>query len=350
MKMIQLDERQKKVLEFISKNPGVQNKDILNYLRGNISRATIVRDLVSLYENDLIERKGEGRNVGYFEKISSSLLSFIDPNKYFEKDPDERKLLSKSFNFEIFKKLNNLFSEQELDELDKLNNSYRKRIKKLSPAILKREWERMIIELSWKSSKIEGNTYNLIDTEILIKENIEAKGHKKEEAIMILNHKKALDYILESKDDFKKINWRDIENIHSLLIQNLGVKKGIRRNAVGILGTNYKPFDNQYQIKEALEKMVELVNKTKHPIEKALIIGLVLPYIQPFEDGNKRTSRISANAILLAHDYSLLSFRSINEVDYKKALILFYEQNNARLFKELFVEQFKFSITNYFCR
>jgi len=348
MKMIQLNERQKSILSFISKNSGVHNKDILNYLNKTVSRATVARDLDFLYKNSLIERKGEGRNVSYLKKVSSELLSYIDVNKYFEKDPDERELLSKSFNFEIFEKLNNLFSKEEFDELDELNNAYRKRIEKLSPAILKREWERMIIELSWKSSKIEGNTYNLIDTEILIKENIEAKGHRKEESIMILNHKKALGYILESKHDFKKLNWRDLENIHSLLTQNLEVKKGIRKNAVGILGTSYTPLDNQYQIEEAGEKMIGLINKIRHPIEKAMIIGLILPYIQPFEDGNKRTSRISANAILLAHNYSLLSFRSINEVEYKKALILFYEQNNARLFKELFIEQFKFSVSNYF--
>ena len=346
--MIQLIERQKRILGFISKNPKVQNKDILDHLNGGISRATVARDLDFLCKNNLIERSGKGRSVYYSEKISNKLLSYIDVIDYFEKDPDERELSSKNFNLKIFEKINNLFFEEELKEIDELNIDYRKRVKKLSPTILKKEWERMIIELSWKSSKIEGNTYDLINTEILIKENIEAQGHKKEETIMILNHKKALDFILKEKNDFKKISFRDIEDVHFLLTSKLGIKKGIRNNLVGIFGTNYTPLDNKYQIREVLEELIKLINETKHPIEKALIIGFLLPYIQPFEDGNKRTSRILANAVLLAYDYTLLSFRSINEADYKKSLILFYEQNNVRFFKELFIDQFKFSTSTYF--
>lgn len=346
--MIQLNERQKRIFSFILQNLKVQNKDIFNYLNEKVSRATIARDLKFLCKNNFIEKSGKGRSVYYSEKISNKLLSYINVNDYFEKDLDVRELLSKNFNFKIFEEINNLFSKEELDEIDKLNTDYRKRVKKLSSTIFKKERERMIIELSWKSSKIEGNTYDLIDTEILIKENVEAKGHKKEEADMILNHKKVLDYILEKKNDFKMISLKNIEDIHSLLTLNLGIKKGIRSNIVGIFGTSYTPLDNKYQIKEALDEMIKLINKTQHPVEKALIVGFLLPYIQPFEDGNKRTSRILANAILLAYDYSLLSFRSINEVEYKKALILFYEQNKVRFFKELFIDQFKFSISTYF--
>jgi len=74
----------------------------------------------------------------------------------------------------------------------------------------------------------------------------------------------------------------------------------------------------------------------------------LISYIQPFEDGNKRTARLAGNAILLANNVCPLSFRSIEESDYKKATLLFYEQNNARFLKELFISQFKFSINNYF--
>ena len=85
-----------------------------------------------------------------------------------------------------------------------MNKRYQDNIKKLSPIAIKKEFERLIIELSWKSSQIEGNTYTLIDTEILLKENEEKSGHKKEEAIMLLNHKKAFDYILSNKKRFKR--------------------------------------------------------------------------------------------------------------------------------------------------
>jgi Fic family protein len=117
---------------------------------------------------------------------------------------------------------------------------------------------------------------------------------------------------------------------------------------VGITGTAYRPLDNQHQIREALEKMVVGLNKVKDVYSRALLIALLIPYIQPFEDGNKRTARLMTNAVLLTGGACPLSFRSINEADYKKAVILFYELNNITLFKKLFVEQFAFAIQNYF--
>ena len=123
---------------------------------------------------------------------------------------------------------------------------------------------------------------------------------------------------------------------------------GIRNGMVGIVGTNYKPLDNTYQIKEALKDTVEVINATNNPVEKALIAVLMIAYIQPFEDGNKRTSRILSNAILLANGYCPLSYRSVDEVEYKKAVILFYEQNNASYFKRLFLEQFRQAVSKYF--
>jgi Fic family protein len=165
---------------------------------------------------------------------------------------------------------------------------------------------------------------------------------------MILNHKNALDYIFSKKSEFKKISLRDIENIHALLIRNLGVSQGLRKKIVGVTGTKYRPLDNQHQIREALEKLVGVINKLKDPFSKSLAAMLLAAYIQPFEDGNKRTARILGNAILIAYNVCPLSFRSINEGDYKKAILLFYEQNSARFFKELFVKQFKFAVENYF--
>jgi len=140
-----------------------------------------------------------------------------------------------------------------------------------------------------------------------------------------------------------------IENIHSLIVENMGVKKNIREGLVGITGTKYRPLDNEFQIKEVLEKMILVMNKKEiHPLVKSLVSILLISYIQPFEDGNKRTARLFSNAILLANNYCPLSYRSIDENDYKKATLLFYEQNSARFFKELFIQQFEFSLNNYF--
>ena len=187
-----------------------------------------------------------------------------------------------------------------------------------------------------------------MDTEILIKENIEAKGHKKEEAIMILNHKKALEFIFESKDYFKVLSLKKIEELHYLLTQNLGVNKGLRKTPVGITGTNYKPLSNEFGIKEAMEKLIMAINSLKNPIEKAIITVAMISYVQPFEDGNKRTGRILANAILFSNNHCPLSYRSIKESEYKKAIILFYENNSLIAFKDLFLNQYKFAVEKYF--
>lgn len=345
--MNKFTKRQLNILEFIRQRGSASNKEIKDHLRG-ISRVTVVRDLKALLRAKLIIPKGKGRGLRYVEEIKNDILQYIDVDEYFKKSPDERSVKSPHFNFEVFKKLNNLFTGNELDELNNLVENYRKRVKKLSPVILKKEFERLMIELSWKSSQIEGNTYSLLDTEILIKEHKEAKGHEKEEAIMILNHKKALDYIMDKKSGFKNITLRKIENIQRLLIKDLSISHGLRRKPVGIVGTKYKPLDNEYQIREALEKMTRTIRGSEDIFSKAILAIILISYIQPFEDGNKRTARLAGNALLLAHDACPLSFRSVNEVDYKKALVLFYEQNNIRFFKELFVEQFKFAITNYF--
>lgn len=349
--MEKLTKRQAEIVEFIRKKGSVGNREIKQFIEkqfGAVSRITVVRESDALLKFGLIKKEGDGRAVKYSEALTSKALGYFDATVYFKKGPDERTVAFEQFNFEVFRNLQGIFSKKEISELEKINSDYQKRIKKLPPAIIKKEIERLTTELSWKSSQIEGNTYTLIDTEILLKEHKEAKGHKKSEAIMILNHKAALDYIFSRPGDFKKISLRKVENIHTLLVKDLGVSKGLRKNLVGITGTKYRPLDNQHQIREAMEKALRAINGLNDPFSKSLAAMLFIPYIQPFEDGNKRTSRLLGNALLAAHNVCPLSFRSIDEGDYKKAMILFYEQNSARFFKELFIKQFKFSVENYF--
>lgn len=310
-------------------------EEIFEFVKNEINRNKIIK-------------QNNGRSASYQENISNPALEFIDIERYFQKEVDQREVRYDRHNFEIYKYLKDLFTKEETQELTSLNEEYQTRIKKLPPAIIKREFERLTIDLSWKSSQIEGNTYSLLDTEALIKDYKEAEGHSKEEALMILNHKAALDYIWQKDNYFQKINLRKIEDIHSLAVKGLGIDRGLRKRMVGIVGTKYRPLDNIHQIKEAMEKTAKIINKTKDPFTKALIAVLMISYIQPFEDGNKRTARLLSNAILLAYDICPLSFRSINPAEFKKALILFYEQNNLRYFKEIFIDQFRFAVQNYF--
>lgn len=211
-----------------------------------------------------------------------------------------------------------------------------------------KEFERLAIDLSWKSSQIEGNTYSLLETERLLKEKETAAGKTKDEAVMLLNHKAALDFMLEQPDYVQPLSIAKIEDIHSLLIKDLNISRNIRHRRVGITGTNYQPLDNEHQIKDALETMCALINGRKNVFEKALLALVLISYIQPFADGNKRTARIISNGILMSHRYCPISFRTVDSVEYKKAMLIFYERNNISAFKKIFIDQFEFAVKTYF--
>lgn len=346
----QLNKRQEIILNFIDQQSKSSISELILYLKNKTikaSRITIIRDLNQLIKLGFIEKKGQGRGIHYSISKKYNFIKPIDVEQYFKTEPDKRHGQTK-FNFNLLKHLKDIFTVEEKNQLEELLLEFRNNIKKTSSEVLKKEFERITIELSWKSSMIEGNTYTLLETESLIKQGKLAKGHKKEEAIMILNHKKTLDYIRKNLDEFKKISIKKIENIHWLLVKDLNIGNGLRKTAVGITGTVYKPLDNIYQVRETLEDVCQKINTEKDIFSKALILILFIAYIQPFVDGNKRTSRLITNAILMAHNVCPLSYRSIDEVEYKKAVILFYEQNNLSYFKKLFIEQLEFAIKNYF--
>ena len=350
--MNQLTPRQYRILQFIQTQESTSNAGIRAYfiqVSVPISRITLIRELDILVHTKSIQKYGAGRNVRYKLTEETPLLRVIDPEFYFKTESDQRTIL-KTFNFDIFTSFSApIFTESEQQKLTALTLAYQKNQASMPPYLIQKETQRLTIELSWKSSQIEGNTYSLLDTEALVKENREAPGHTKEEALMILNHKYAIDYIMAHPENFTIMSLRKIEDIHGLLVQNLpGVHHGIRHHQVRIIGTNYYPLDTPYQVKEALESTVDLVNRQKNPFQKALSAILLISYIQPFIDGNKRAARLIGNALLHAHRACPLSYRSIDPVDYKKAVLLFYEQNSLAYFKTLFIAQYEFSVKNYF--
>ena len=153
--------------------------------------------------------------------------------------------------------------------------------------------------------------------------------------------------VKKSKIRFRKLILPQ-NQLHNILIRNLSISSGIRKQAVGITGTAYQPLDNEHQIREVFGKTISIINKTKNPFEKALIAHFMISYIQPYSDGNKRTARMFTNAILLAYDLYPLSYRSVDEDEFKKALILFYEQESIYAIKKIFIEQVRFVNETYF--
>jgi Fic family protein len=345
-----LTHRQNFILNVINSSNGNGRMDIEEEVASlyPASKATIARDLAILLKKKVIRVEGRGKSTLYLPLTTNPLFRVFDLEQYFALDPDRRVTAKKTFDFSIFDYLKNLFSKEEVKEFEKINKPFSESVDKLEPDIYRKELERFIIELSWKSSKIEGNTYSLLETEALIKQSLEAQGRSREEAIMILNHKRAFETILKSRSDFKTITLSQITQLHNIMVEDLSISPGIREQAVGVTGTAYRPLDNKWQIHEALEKLVIVLRQVQDPLEKALIATSMISYIQPFSDGNKRTGRMLANAILLAHDYYPLSYRSIDEVTYKKAIILFFEQQSIYHLKQMFAEQYRFALDTYF--
>lgn len=348
-----LSERQQAIVTFAKKEKTFQARNVFIAVgkEFNVKRLTIVRDLSFLEKNNILKKQGEGRSVSYNISPKYLALEKIDVKEYFSFPFSERKA-KPLFNGEIFSILSDsLFSEEEIEKLENANEKYietKNKLAKESPVILRKEWERLIIELSWKSSEIEGNTYTLLETEALIKEMRFAQGKDKAEAQMILNHKKALDFILANKKYFGSISLDKIVEIHELLTEKVDIKKDFRDHPVGITGTIYRPMPKREDIESAMEKLTEALSAVNSPFVKAFIVLIMIAYIQPFEDGNKRTSRIIANAILHANNKAMLSYRNVDAVEYKKAMLLFYEQNNISYIKEMFIQQFEFAVENYF--
>lgn len=343
-----LNERQKKILNLLKGSSKLSRLELTKLVsqRKTYSKITLIRDINHLLQARLVSSEGKGRATRYSLPNINSLLSYLDIEAYFEKNPDER---SGKIDFEndIFAKLKNLFTDEEKDKWKESSKEYKRRIKKLDESIYKRELERFIVEFAWKSAQIEGNTYDLLETETLLTQNIEAKGHSKQEAIMLINHKKAFNTILANKKSFLNLNFSDVTHLHGTLIKNLATS-GIRKQEVRITGTSYIPPSNSADLENYLRKTIKLINNTDFPAQKAFIASFMIAYLQPFVDGNKRTARMLSNAVLLTHDYFPLSYRNVDVNEYKKTIIAFYEQNNLYHLKNIFSGQLDFALTNYF--
>ena len=342
-----------------------ESRDILQYLhyhplssRGDItagtdfkgSDATLKRVIAAGIKAGDIVAEGKARATRYRLSPQAQLLMPLNLDTYFALEVDKRQV-QRSYNFELINGLlteTRLFSDKEQAHLDALQDEFRQHVNELTDNEYRKEMERLGIDLSWKSSQIEGNTYTLLETERLLRESKTAEGKTREEAVMLLNHKESLNFILDNPDYLQELTVSHIEDIHQLLTKDLSIDKGLRRHRVGITGTNYHPLDNEFQIREAMREACELINSKSNIFEKALLTLVLLSYIQPFSDGNKRTARITSNAILIANDYCPLSFRSVDSIDYKKAMLIFYEQNSLYAFKQIFMEQFEFAVKEYF--
>jgi len=345
-----LSSKQQKIIEMFLANGQMQSSKVYKEIKNTgetASLITVKRTLTELAKEGFLEVSGSGRSTSYNLSVKGRVLADINAKGYVLIEPDKR-YGQKQYNFDLLSAFpSDIFTDDELKKLEEATREYKERTADISSTLQKKELERLVIELSWKSSKIEGNTYTLLDTEKLILDNIEAPGHSKNEAQMILNHKDAFNYIREHSSQFKTVTRKNLEELHSVLVKNLNVNLGLRSKPVGITGSFYRPLDNIYQISEAVDELGKTVSRAETPYAKALIALLGISYIQPFEDGNKRISRLMANALLISHSLAPLSYRSVDEEDYRGAMLVFYELNSILPMKKIFIEQYEFAARNY---
>lgn len=340
----------REIQQYLHYHPLSSRDDIAKGIAFEGSDATMKRLLSTAIQSGDVVAEGKARATRYRLSPQAHLLMPLNLDTYFALDVDERQVQT-FFNFELIREQLpsvELFTKEELTHLRELQSEFRQHVDEMTGNEYRKEMERLGIDLSWKSSQIEGNTYSLLETERLLRESKTAAGKTKEEAVMLLNHKDALRFILDNPDYLQELTVGHIEDIHQLLTKELAVDRGLRHRRVGITGTNYHPLDNEFQIREAMRDTCSLINGKENIFEKALLTLVLISYIQPFVDGNKRTARITSNAILIANGYCPLSFRSVDSIDYKKAMLIFYEQNNLYAFKQIFMDQFEFAVREYF--
>lgn len=343
-------DKAREIQQFVHFHPSSSREEIAQGTLFEGSDASLKRLIASLVAAGSLVVEGRGRATRYSLSPQAHLLMPLDLETYFSQDIDDRQVQT-TFNFDLIREQLphvELFTPEEQNRLNALQAEFRKHVDAMTENEYRKEMERLGIDLSWKSSQIEGNTYSLLETERLLRESRTAEGKTKEEAVMLLNHKDALRFVLDNPDYLQQLSISHIEDIHQLLTKDMAVDRGIRRRRVGVTGTNYRPLDNEFQIREALHDTCELINSKSNVFEKALLTLVLLSYIQAFADGNKRTARITSNALLIANGYCPLSFRTVDSIDYKKAMLVFYEQNNLYAFKQIFILQFEFAVKEYF--
>ena len=209
---------------------------------------------------------------------------------------------------------------------------------------------RLLIDLSWASSKLEGNTYTRLDTQRLIEHGEAATGKDARETQMILNHKRAIEYLVDGTDELG-YDIHSFQNLHALLSENLltdpSASGKLRERTVDISGTVFRPLAIPQQIDEFFRIILDKAAVIDDPFEQAFFLMVHIPYLQPFEDVNKRVSRLGANIPLLKHNLCPLSFVEVPERAYVEGTLAVYELNKVELLVDVFAWAYERSCQQY---
>ena len=348
------------ILELLQEE-GLSIEQIEENLNFSIERRTLQRRLKELKESNRLLTKGEARSTRYFPKVkkyeneaSEDLIPLsIEGKKIL-------KLISLSEIQRIPVGYNKQFLENYLPNIDSYLSPKEKEIlleigktqgdNQAAGTYARQILNRLLIDLSWNSSRLEGNTYSLLDTELLIHDGKPADDKSAKETQMILNHKDAIEFLVDESDEIG-FNRYTILNLHALLSNNLlpnpSASGRLREFGVGITNSVFTPLEIPQLISEYFDLILSKVNQIKEPFEQAFFILVHFPYLQPFDDVNKRVSRLAANIPFNRKNLSPLSFIDVPEDYYIKGMLAVYELNRTDLLKDVFIWAYERSAMRY---
>lgn len=350
----------------------VSSTDVIEATQG--SSATVRRHLETLCQEGLLTRQGKARATRY--RLAGLAEVSNNPDTNFLESPaapygsaQPREQLAWSAQSQaLLRKLNkplaarnpvtyqrdfvdgyvpnqsNLLSRQIADRLYQAG-----RLREQQPAgtYARKVLEQLLIDLSWASSRLEGNRYSLLATEELFKRGM-VSGDM--DAVMLMNHKTAIEFLVDTVP-LQGLTSALLKSLHTALMQDLledmNALGAIRQKVVNISDTVYVPTQVPALLNEMLGIILEKARLIKNPLECAFFLWVNLAYLQPFEDGNKRTSRLAANIPLMLYNCAPLSFLDVEPIDYARAMIGVYEFQDMSLAADLFCWTYERSMNKY---
>jgi Fic family protein len=324
----------------------------------DFSERTVRRWLVELIHQGKVEKTGHTKSAQYrwiSENREKETYAFdpISVTEYLSKPLFDRKLASYQLDWlESYEpNVSRYFDASELHVLMQCGSYAREsewtegslvESDQMAGTYARKIYNRLLIDLSYNSSRLEGNTYSLVETEKLILEGIESAQKLDAERVMILNHKEAIRYLVDNAFRIEP-SPQEIKTLHYLLSEGLIASKDsgrIRDQGVKISGTTYLPLESPVTLENILAKMSEKAMAIQNPFEQSLFLLVHLAYLQGFIDVNKRTARLAANIPLIKHNRVPLSFNDVNKEEYLTAMIAIYELNHVELLKKIYIKSY----------
>jgi Fic family protein len=331
-----------------------------------VSRRTVQRTLKALVESRAIKATGNGPNRRYFsnsaEESGTTRLAGSDANtiswstdssetiRYVSQPVTQRTPVGYQFEF---------LDEYQPNRTYYLPTPLRLQLRKMGEAVqiessastyTRDILNRLMIDLSWASSQLEGNTYSRLDTLNLIEGGRSADGKKAQETQMILNHKEAIEFLLHNVKA-TSFNRHTLLNLHGILSDNLLANPAdegrIRQQIVEITSSAYRPLSAPQQLDSQFDNMLTKLNAIEDPFEQSFFVMVHLPYLQPFIDVNKRASRLAANLPLFKHRLCPLTFIDLPESAYTTAILCVYETTTVEALRDVYVWAYERSTQDY---